>query len=126
MFDGKKVKNGADVNLVNKSGKAPLEFAKSLDVVKILVENGATNISQGLHFPAQESKLDMIEYLLGKGAEINTKRNYDGKSALDLACQFGYLDIVTYLTEKNADLVFILQTFTIANVPKSFSIFRLR
>ena len=110
---------------MNKSGKAPLEFAKSLDVVKILVENGATNISQGLHFPAQESKLDMIEYLLGKGAEINAKRNYDGKSALHLACQFGYLDIVTYLTEKNADLVFILQTFTIANVPKSFSIFRL-
>ena len=82
-----------------------MELTTSLDIAKILVENGATGVSQGLHFPAQNSKLDVLEYLLEKGAEINTKRHYDGKTALQLACQFGYLDVVTYLTEKNADLV---------------------
>jgi ankyrin repeat protein len=110
-FVVEQVEKGADVNLVNKSGEAPLEFTTCLGVVKILVENGATGISQGLHFPAQNSKLEVLDYLLEKGAEINTKRNYDGKTALHLACQFGYLDIVTYLTEKNADLVNILKTF---------------
>lgn len=105
---GKKVEKGADVNVVKKSGETPLELAISLDIVKILVENGATDLSRGLHLPAQNSKLDVLKYLLENGAEINTKRHYDGKSALQLACEFGSLDIVTYLTEKNADLVIIL------------------
>ena len=78
-----------------------------MDVVKILVENGATNISQGLHLSAQFPKLDVLEYLLEKGAEINTERDFDGQTALHIACDFGYLDIVTFLTEKNADLVII-------------------
>lgn len=107
-FLGKKVEKGADVNVVKKSGETPLELAISLDIVKILVENGATDLSRGLHLPAQNSKLDVLKYLLENGAEINTKRHYDGKSALQLACEFGSLDIVTYLTEKNADLVIIL------------------
>ena len=93
-----------------------MEFTTSLDIVKILVENGATGISQGLHFPAQNSKLDILEYLLEKGAEINAKRHDDGKTALQLACQFGSLDIVTYLTEKNADLVFPSFTSFITNI----------
>jgi ankyrin repeat protein len=52
-----------------------------------------------------------VEYLLEKGADINAKRTYDGKTAVQVACQFNFLDIVTYLTEKNADLVHVLQNF---------------
>jgi ankyrin repeat protein len=106
----KKVEKGANVNLINKDGETPLELTTSLEIVKILVENGATEIGQSLHFAAQIAKLDILEYLLEKGAEINTKNREDGKTALHIACLCGNLDVVTYLTEKGADLVGISYT----------------
>lgn len=69
------------------------------------MENGATDISRGLHLAAQTPDMEILKYLLEKGADINTERQYDGQTALHIACDFGYLDIVTFLTEKNADLV---------------------
>jgi len=75
-----------------------------LDIAKVLVKNGATSLSRGLHYAAQNSKLNMLEYLLEQGADINMKSLHEGKTALHHASQHGNLEVVTFLAEKNADL----------------------
>ncbi len=69
------------------------------------MENGATGISQGFHFAAQKSKLDILKYLLEKGADIYSERKYDGNTALHIACKYDSLDVVIFLAEKYDDLV---------------------
>ncbi len=81
-----------------------MEYTTSLEIVKVLVKNGATGLSRGLHHAAQNSALNVIEYLLENGADINMKSHHEGKTALHHACQHGNLEVVTFLVEKNADL----------------------
>jgi ankyrin repeat protein len=69
------------------------------------VENGATDIDQAFYFAAHNSKLDIIAYLLEKGANINSEQKFGGYTALHTACNFGDLEVVTFLADNNADLV---------------------
>ncbi len=83
------------------------------------MENGATGISQGFHFAAQKSKLDILKYLLEKGADIYSEQKYDGSTALHIACKYDSLDVVIFLAEKYDDLVKTTIINFKLNIPKA-------
>ena len=87
--------HGATVNEPRSSkGRTPLMVACAywcgVDMVKLLVENGAAINAQSqdgttaLMLAAQFEKLDVVNYLLEHGADAG-KKNSAGKTALDLA-----------------------------------------
>lgn len=58
-----------------------------------------------LHYAARSGNVPMTEFLLEKGARINSRlRNHTGLTPLLLASDAGHLDIVRLLVEKGADL----------------------
>ncbi|KAI0531834.1 ankyrin repeat-containing domain protein [Xylaria digitata] len=78
------VKAGADVNDYNREqrlGRSPLQLA------------------------AEQGNLEMVDYLLNAGADINALPCSDGGgTALQLAAMKGYLGLVKYLLEHGADV----------------------
>lgn len=80
------IDNGADPNIVDKLGKTPLHWSNSMDVTKVMVENGgyrsiAVKNKEGLTpmeysfttpiYDWQTDLLGKIDYLKSLGAEIN-------------------------------------------------------
>lgn len=85
----------------------------SLETVKFLVDNGANvdGVKNEYMTPVQSAAMDnkseMLLYLIGKGADVNLVGSNDGNkstSALALATQNGYFDIVKILVEHGADI----------------------
>ena len=60
----------------------------------------------GLHQAAFLGRLDIVKYLVTKGANVNAKsgNNSCGRSALHLAVENGFTEIVEYLVEHGADV----------------------
>ena len=85
-------------------GRYPLEFAinrKNIDIVKYLVENGASlNQMYIVAQAAGQGHLDIVKYLVEKGADIHEDNEY----ALQLASARGHLDVVKYLVKKGANI----------------------
>lgn len=71
----------------------------NLDIIKELVEEGA-NIhvcdDYTLRWAAKNGHLEVVKYLIEKGADID--------DAFQLAAKSGYLEVVKYLAEKGADI----------------------
>ena len=87
-----------------KDGKSALQWAAShgnLGMMKVLYAAGADVNWTGpfcntaLHYATIANKPDIIQWLLGKGAEVTV--NGEGRSALHIACVKGYSDIMTQL-----------------------------
>lgn len=85
----------------------------SLETVKFLVDNGANidGVKNEFMTPVQsaamDNKSDILLYLVEKGANVNLVGSHDGNkstSALALAIQQGYFDIVKILVEHGADI----------------------
>lgn len=80
-----------------------------LDVVKVLVENGASvnqptlTQSTPLRGASFHGHMEVMDYLLASGADINMP-NCIGQSPLCIAAMRGKLPAVKYLIEKGADL----------------------
>ena len=55
-----------------------------------------------LHVAAQYGRLDMVRYLVKKGASFSARDNHGG-TALHYAAE-GHLDVVRYLVENGADV----------------------
>lgn len=103
------LKNGADINKKNKSGRTPL-IQHSLayenqDHVKFLLEKGADINAQDnegvttLMFAVQTDKTKIIDICLSEKADINIKNN-EGKTALfHTISSFGILENVKSMTE---------------------------
>lgn len=103
------LKNGADINKKNKSGRTPL-IQHSLayenqDHVKFLLEKGADINAQDnegvrtLMFAVQTDKTKIIDICLSEKADINIKDN-EGKTALfHTISSFGILENVKSMTE---------------------------
>lgn len=79
------VKKGADVNARSQRGKTPLMFAiRDLDVVRVLVEKGAdVNAVDAkgetvLLQAAVLGRVRTVQYLLGKGANVDAGAEQDG------------------------------------------------
>ena len=89
------------------SKKPPLLDARSVEVVDLLIKNGADYEYIGgqgsslLMFAAERGYVDIVRYLLGVGANPNTT-NY-GQSALQKAAASDELEIVQLLLDAGAD-----------------------
>ena len=92
-----------DIEAEDNAGYTALHGAHSLDVVKYLHANGATNISKGLMIAAVHGQLDTLKYLMDNQADINTKY-VEGETVLIGAVCCEKLEIVDYVIEKGANI----------------------
>ncbi|GBL99074.1 Ankyrin-1 [Araneus ventricosus] len=101
---------GAKVGCKTSNNRTPLELAITrghLHVVKYFLDQNVQGVndrnSKGytlLHIAAGAGKLDIVEYLLNKGANICVKAD-GGKKPIHIAAQEGHKDIVEYLIVKD-------------------------
>ncbi len=92
-----------DINEEDNYGFTAINSCQSLDIVKYLHANGATNLSKGLQGAATQGKLDTLKYLLDNQADINT-RFIDGESVLIGAFMSGSEEITDFVLERGADI----------------------
>eukprot|EP01059_Diplonema_ambulator_P025117 TRINITY_DN42101_c0_g1_i1.p1 TRINITY_DN42101_c0_g1~~TRINITY_DN42101_c0_g1_i1.p1 ORF type:complete len:731 (+),score=271.48 TRINITY_DN42101_c0_g1_i1:178-2193(+) len=120
---------GVDPNTVDRWGNTPLDCAESnfhKTVISVLRSKGAKNAEElSLHDDppgvgaggvaavftderfiqaAAEGKLQTLISMLKSNPELLNTTDYDGRTALHLACEEGHLEIVQHLVSANADL----------------------
>ena len=98
---------GADADKTTLGRYSPLVFAAlkgHQEVVELLVEVGNAQLNKqdgsgvtALHWAAITSKLEQAKYLVARGCSL-TVRNISGDTALDLATQRNYPQLVQFLT----------------------------
>lgn len=106
--------DGANVDAVDENGDGAIYNATSsgrLDIVKLLVENGASfqkprksmfRETSVLHIASQNGDLALIEFFLDNGMNINM--TVDGETPLLKAVSSNRVDAVKYLIAKGADV----------------------
>jgi len=101
---------GADVNArLRETGMTPLFFADR-ELAEVLVEAGADIHAKSLtgFTPVQWlsywNAYETVAYLLSQGAEVSYQGSSEGKSALHIAAQFGYVETVKVLLKAGADV----------------------
>jgi ankyrin repeat protein len=105
------LEKGADFNLINKEGFAPLHFAAFLgetELVKLLVAKGApltvnANVigATPLDLAVSAGRREMVELLIAKGAPINLK-DKKGNTPLLKAVLSGQTEVAGLLVHKGA------------------------
>ncbi len=90
-----------DFNLENNSGLSSLHVAKSLDIIKYLMEKGGENLPKALIPSASRGQLNVVSCLVEKGANVNVSDN-DGQTPLIAAASSGNQKIVEFLVKNNA------------------------
>lgn len=108
-----RLKDGADVNARNESGRTPLAAAAAngqLAVVNYLLEHGADVNTEGkdgnqamsaVIFAAQNGHVEVVKALLDKKASL--KADSAGETALFTAVDHGHVDVVKCLLDGGAD-----------------------
>ncbi|MED1559348.1 ankyrin repeat domain-containing protein [Bacillus paramycoides] len=66
--------------------------------------NTMTTFGTWLHVAAKKGHLEMVEYLINKGIDIDARGGTFDASALNLAAGAGHLEIVKYLIKTGAEL----------------------
>jgi ankyrin repeat protein len=106
--------NGADVNVKNKAGMAPLDIAEWMNgkkTAELLIKHGAKNMLDksrpevALAFAARFGNLKDVEEALDNGAKINSAAVL-GRPALMYACRYGHLEVVKMLVKRGAKVDF--------------------
>ena len=105
------IENGADVNLEDEYGTTALFFAQYYgesgypDIVKLLKAHGAKSKDENYKFiwACSDNRIDEASKWLKQGANINAQLP-DGHTALMLASEYGYIDIVKFLINLKADI----------------------
>jgi hypothetical protein len=107
------IKQGADVNAVNKDGWSSLHCAvdaNHLEVIKLLTTEGATvnlkRIVDGetpVFLAAYLGHIDIVKHLIGKGADQNIQSNTK-ETAVDAALADGQIEVLNFLLLHGADL----------------------
>jgi len=103
------IRSGTDINLADKNGWTPLHFAaqaQSVAVARVLVENGAMVDPHDSHgntplFRAvfeSRGRGEMIQFLLGKGADPNLK-NKAGQTPVGLARLIGNFNVKRFFED---------------------------
>lgn len=96
--------DGADANIQNEDGNTALLYATidgDLEMVKVLLPHTNPDIQNllgytALMFASFHHRVDMVQMLLDAGADPN-RQNRHGNTALMIAVQCGYFDIVALL-----------------------------
>ncbi|WCR53691.1 MAG: Phosphocholine transferase AnkX [Wolbachia endosymbiont of Ctenocephalides orientis wCori] len=104
-------RDGADVNATDSQGKTPLQFARSVEMADLLVNSGAVVDAKDrggftpLHWAARNELLEVAEFLIGKGADVNAEvGNGTGDHLLHFAARKGLLAVIELLIKHNADI----------------------
>lgn len=72
-------------------------------MVKLLVEAGSL-VNNGFLMACEKNNLDIVMYLISKGANINVKTTDSSMTGLCFAAKNGYFNIVKILLAINADV----------------------
>ena len=110
------IEKGLDINAKNDEGNNPLliscmcpyiatvEFLIKECKADIDVRDNDGNTPLHLVFECEYPEIEIIEFLLDNGANINAKNNR-GENVLRYACEhYGIEDIIKFLIEKGADI----------------------
>lgn len=102
---------GANINLRSVSGKIPMQIAVENENIPIvdLFAQGGVNLKAPidqfnrtlLHRSAIMGKAKVVDYLIGKGLDINLKDKTE-RTAIDLAAAAGHVKVVALLKQKGA------------------------
>ncbi|XP_072548231.1 ankyrin repeat and protein kinase domain-containing protein 1 [Salminus brasiliensis] len=104
--------HGADVNLGDQDLWTPLHFAVQGGddrAVRMLLDNKAAADSKDkdgwtpLHLAAQNGHEGVVRLLLPRLASVDEQEEMTGRTALHMACMYGYLNIGKLLLAKGAD-----------------------
>ena len=76
-----------------------------IDIVRSIVEYGieSTALTCVLHLFAEKNYVDIVEYLLNKGADISFTAEARMRNLLTSACEHGYVDLVKLFLARGAD-----------------------
>jgi len=66
-----------------------------------LIDADGRNNKEPLHWAAERGHLEVVEFLISKGADMNAK-NVEDETPLHYAAGYGYLDVVKLLVSKSA------------------------
>ncbi|CAG2198853.1 unnamed protein product [Mytilus edulis] len=102
-FEEWKIKKDISLSTTIVYGYTPLFAAfqrKDYEIVDMLLDKGA-NLNKALYDACREGYLDTVQFLLQKGATINSIGRY-GQTALYAACIGGHSTIVKILVDQGA------------------------
>lgn len=93
----------------NKAIRNAIKLGDIIGVKKLIgsdteVLNTITAFGTWLHVVAKNGQLEIVQYLIQKGIDIDVKGGTFDASALNLAAGSGYIEIVKYLIEAGAEL----------------------
>ncbi len=93
----------------NKAIRNAIKLGDIIGVKKLIgsdteVLNTMTAFGTWLHVAAKNGQLEIVQYLIQKGIDIDVKGGTFDASALNLAAGSGYIEIVKYLIEAGAEL----------------------
>lgn len=116
------IASGADVNKQNKQGKTALLVADQLNIIKLLLENGANihhedsikdktgqcpplidAVLATEYYPSSQN-IKLIKLLLDYGANPNLQWKNSGETALHIAAFYGLTNVAKLLIKQGADL----------------------
>ncbi|GAG32913.1 unnamed protein product, partial [marine sediment metagenome] len=100
---------GGDAKAFDNNGDTPLHLAAvgHVGVAELLTANGATvhaKNEQGMTPLYYAGNKDVAGFLIGKGADIYARRDYDGWTPLHYAAAHGYTDVVELFIAKGVDV----------------------
>ncbi|MEW9576232.1 ankyrin repeat domain-containing protein [Bacillus toyonensis] len=98
-----------DKKIVNKAIRNAIKLGDTNEVKQLIgddneILNTMTSFGTWLHVAAKKGHLEIVEYLINKGIDIDAKGGTFDASALNLAAGEGHLGIVKYLIETGAEL----------------------
>jgi ankyrin repeat protein len=101
---------GADLNEFGPEALEKAILGEEIEAVALLLDRGVAINAVGkrlspLQAAASLKTLDLVQYLLDRGADINTPAcGHTGRTALQAACHSGNFDMVTFLLANKADV----------------------
>ncbi|MGE7184033.1 ankyrin repeat domain-containing protein [Peribacillus sp. NPDC006672] len=98
-----------DEKCLNKTIRNAIKLGDINEVKRLIGDNpeslhSMTPFGTWLHVAAKKGHIELVEYLIHKGIDINTKGDIFDASALNSAASAGHVDIVKYLIERGAEL----------------------
>jgi len=92
-------------------GETLLHGVRSVEMAKLLVENGADVNAKmlylgttPLHLAAKNGEAEVVKILISSGADVNVTMRYTGATALHEAAKHGRVEVVKILIDSGADV----------------------